>query len=279
MNNFIENNLQYFIEAGIIILITLILNKIVARIIKKVLKNNKHKDLTTVLVFFKKIIRYLILISGFLIALTSFPIFSTWSITILSGIGVIAAVVGLALKESLGNSISSFELIFNKPFSVGDFINLPEKNISGTVEEISLRHTIINSINNKREIIPNVLLNQLIIENSNFKNDEIVLFEEYSISYDSDIEKAIEIIKEELIDICKITFSKNNKDVEFPKVRVVKWGDSSIKLRAYVWGKNQSEAYENFFELNKRLKVRFDKEKIEIPYKYVNVIQKDVNKE
>lgn len=274
MENLFDGFTGDIILALVIFCITLIINKIVSKIFHSLIKNNVHKDLLTVLIFSKKLSKYAILTVGTLIALCSFSAFSTFSVTLLSALGIGAAVLGLALQESLANLISSFELILNKPFIVGDFVTLPEKNIAGTVEEISLRHTVINSVYNKREIVPNSILNTLIIENSDFKNNEVVLFEEYSISYTADIEKAIEIIKEEILDIIDIKFSKNNKDVEFPKVRVVKWGSSSIKLRAYIWGNSQSEAYENFFELNKRLKIRFSKEGIEIPYDYVNVINK-----
>lgn len=263
------------LSAVVIIVITFVINKITSKIMCNSIDNNKHKDLTTVLIFGKKIVRGLICFVGCLIALSQFSVFSTLSITLLSALGVLVTVMGLAMQDSLGNIIGSFEIIITKPFIVGDFIKFPEKNISGTVEEVTLRHTVIKTINNQREIIPNSILKDLIIENSDFVDNEIVLFEEYAIAYNADIEKAIEIVKEELLRICQVKFKGKNKDIEFPKVRVVKWDSSSINLRAYVWGNDLTEAYDNLFELNKSLKVRFNKENIEIPYNYINVINKE----
>lgn len=274
MNELFEGLSGDFISAGIILIIFIIINKIVKKCFDNLIKKNKHKNKLTILLFVKKIISYVIYIIGVLIAFAQFDIFSTFSITILSALGVIATLIGLGLQDSLTNLYGSFELIFNRPFEVGDFIKLPEKNIMGTVEDISLRHTVIKTINNQREIVPNSLLNDLIIENSDFSDNEIVLLEEYSISYTADVEKAMEIVKEEIERICQVTFKGKNKNVEFPKVRVVKWDSSAIKLRAYVWGNDAAEAYDNVFELNKSLKVRFNNAGIEIPYDYINVINK-----
>lgn len=274
MENIFSGFTGDLIGAVVIIIITLVINKIVCAFIDKRTSKSKNKDLKTVFIFAKKIIKVFIMFIGIVIALYQFSIFSTLSITLLSATGVLITVIGLALQDSLGNIIGSFEIIMNKPFSVGDFIKLPEKGVSGTVEEVCLRHTVIKTVNNQREIIPNGMLKDLIIENTNFKDNEMVLMEEYAISYDADVENAIEILKEELVRICKIEFKGANKNVEFPKVRVVKWDSSAIKLRAYVWGNDLGEAYDNLFELNKSLKVRYNKAKIEIPYDYINVVNK-----
>lgn len=263
-----------FINAAIIIILIIFLNKFVRQLLKKQINKDSNKHQKTILIFTRNTITYIIYSIGILIALSQFSAFSTFSITILSALGVLAAVIGLALQESLKNIFGSFEIIVNRPFGVGDYIKLSEKNIAGTVEEVSLRHTIIRTANNQRQIVPNSLLNTLILENANFRDNEICLHEEYAISYTSDIDKAISILKEEIENICIIKFSKYNKDVEFPKVRVTKWENSCIKLRAYVWGQDLGQAYENLFELNKKLKERYDNEGIEIPYDYINVVSK-----
>lgn len=259
------------INALIIMLLTIILKVIVIGVIGNWIKRNKYKDLATFLIFCKKIINFFIMFIGILLALYQFEIFKSLSITLLSGIGVVITVLGLGMQNSIGNVIASFELILTKPFKIGDFIKLPEKSIAGTVEDISLRHTVIRTTGNQREIIPNSLLNDLIIENANFIDNKIILTEEYSVAYSADLEKAIEILKEEIKKACDIELKE---DIEFPKVRVSKWDSSSIKLRAYIWGNDLGEAYNNLFELNKNLKIRYDKENIEIPYDYVNVITK-----
>ncbi len=275
MKEFFDSIWGDIFNAVIIMIIIMIINKIITTFIKRTIKRKNNKNLTTILLYVNKAKSVIMYIIGLLIALSGFEFFSSMSITLLSAVGIIATVLGLAAKESLNNIFGSFELILSKPFEVGDFIRLPEKGISGTVEEISMRHTIIRTINNERELIPNELLNTLIIENCHFSDNEIVLFGDYPIAYSADTDKAIEIIKEEIVNICEVTLKGVNKDAEFPKVRVIEWDSSSIKIRAWIWGKDVGEAYDNFWKFNYVLKTRFDKEGIEIPYDYVNVVMKE----
>ena len=155
-----------------------------------------------------------------------------------------------------------------------DFIECSMQGVSGTVEDITMRHTIIRTINNRRVIIPNCQMNSYIIENFNYKDNENVKLVDYSISYEADIDKAISIIKDEMKKLYRPCKKGINKDVEFPKVRVASWNDSSISLRAWVWGKDNSDVYDNMYKLNYVIKKRFDEENIEIPYPHVVVTKK-----
>ncbi len=262
------------IMAIVIVFVTIVANKIISSIINRIIKKKKNKQLTTVLIFVRKIKTLVVYSIGILLALAQFELFESISVTLLSALGIGVGVLSLAFKESLTNFISSFELILNKPFEVGDFINLPELKIGGTVEEISFRHTIIKTINNQREIIPNSLLNTLAVENYDFTNNEIVLFKDYQVGYNEDIDRVLKIMREEILNSCDINYIKDSADIEFPRVKVVNFADSGIEIRAWIWGKDVGEAYDNLFNFNYNLKKRFDKEKIEIPYNYVNIISK-----
>lgn len=224
-----------FINSVIILFIVFISNKIIRKQLKICIEKDSNKHKKTMLIFLRKIITYLMYVVGILISLVQFTTFAAFSITILSALGVLAAVVGLALQNSLSNLFSSFELFISRPFEVGDFIKLPEKNLSGTVEDFSLRHTVIRTIYNQREIIPNSSLNGLIIENADYVENDICLHQEYFIAYSANIDKAMEIMKEELKNICENSYLKKHKEIEFPKVRVTKWDESSINIRAYIW--------------------------------------------
>lgn len=268
MKEFFKNNLEKVISIIIILLLTYFLDLILDKIIDKVTKKKHNKNLTTVLLFLKKVKKFIIYLIGILICLSKFSMFSSFSVTLLSGLGITATVLGLAAKESLTNFFGSLDLIISHPFEVGDFIKIVEKNVIGTVEEISMRHTIIKTANNQREIIPNSVLNTLTVENYNHTDNEICFFGEYPIAYEADTDKAIKILKEEI----KKLATPDDEKIEFPKVRVIKWDSSAIILRGWVWGKTPSEAYDNLWKLNYNLKKRFNEEKIEIPYDHLNVI-------
>ncbi len=260
------------ISGGIILVFVFIIQRIFITFFNKFIKKNKNKSFKTILLFLRKVISSLILVVGFLLILNEFDMFKGFSVTALSSLGILTAILGLAAKESLNNFIGSLQLIISKPFEVGDFIKLPEKNISGVVEEISFRQTVIRNINNGRNVIPNDLLNSLIIENADKVDEDYCILEEYDISYSSDLDLDIKIIEKELKKNC-INLSKK-ENIVVPKVRILKFGDSSIKLRAWIWGDNMGNAYENLYKINYNVKKEFEKNNIEIPYSYINVIQK-----
>ena len=97
---------------------------------------------------------------------------------------------------------------------------------------------------------------------------------DFSISYESDVDKAMKIIKDEMKKLYKPNEKGKNKDVEYPKVRVASWDESGISLRAWVWGKDNGEVFEIMYKLNYVIKKRFESEGIEIPYPHVEIIKK-----
>ena len=97
--------------------------------------------------------------------------------------------------------------------------------------------------------------------------------EDYEISYESDVDKAMKILKEEMEKLYHPNPKGRNKDVEFPKVRVLELGDDGIKLRAWIWGDNNSDVFENMYQLNYAINKRFPKEGIEIPYPHVEIVE------
>ena len=274
MQKFLDNYLDNIIAVILIIIVALILNKLIDRIIDKAIKIKKKKNVTTLLMFVKRIKKVIIFLLAILVSLTQFDIFNSFSVTLLSGLGIGSVVLGFAAQESLKNFFGSVAIVLGNPYEVGDFIECIDKGVSGTVEDITMRHTIIRTINNRRVIIPNCEMNTYTIENFNYSENENVKLVDFSISYESDIDKAINIIKEEMEKMYHPNPKGRNKDVEFPKVRVSELGDSGVTLRAWVWGNNNNDVFENTYKLQYSLKKRFLEEGIEIPYPHIQVVNK-----
>jgi MscS family membrane protein len=101
----------------------------------------------------------------FIISLT---ILSSFGIN-LSGLiaigGASGLIVGFATKDLLSNFFGLFSVYLDRPFSIGEYINIVEKSISGTIEEIGLRTTKIRTDNETLIYLPNSIFNTLIIEN------------------------------------------------------------------------------------------------------------------
>ena len=270
--------LQKLIDIAIIIVVTVLIDKIIDIIIYKTIKIKNRKNITTMMVFFRRIKRIILYSIGLLVCLSTFEIFNTFSVTLLSGLGIGSVVLGLAAQESLKNFFGTISIVMGSPFEVGDFIECTDKGVSGTVEDITMRHTVIKTINNRRVLIPNGEMNYYTIENFNYKDNESVKLVDYEISYESDVDKAIKIIKKEMQKLYRPNPKGKNKNEEFPKVRLYSWEDSGIKLRAWIWGKDLGDASENVYKLNYSIKKAFEKENIEIPYPHVEIVSKQKSK-
>lgn len=275
MQKFLDNYLDKIIAVIIILVISYIINLAIDKIINKTIRIKRKKNITTLLLFIKRIKKIVIYAIAILTCLFEFDVFNSFSVTLLSGLGIGSVVVGLAAQESLKNFFGSIAIVVGNPYEVGDFIECVDKNVSGTVEDITMRHTIIRTINNRRVIIPNCEMNTYTIENFNYSDNENVKLVTFNISYESDVDKAINILKEEMNKLYHPNSKGKNRDVEFPKVRVSKLDDSGIALTAWVWGDNNSDVFENMYQLNYVINNRFPKEGIEIPYPHVEIIEKN----
>lgn len=274
MKDFVDNYLDLFISIVLLVVVTFVINKVVDNIIDRTIKRKRKKNVTTLLIFIKRIKKLVLYVLMVLLVLGQFEVFHKFSVTLLSGLGIGSVVLGLAAQESLKDFFGSFALVIGDAFEVGDFIECSNQGVSGTIEDITMRHTIIRTINNRRIIIPNSQMNSYIIENFNYSDNENMKLVDFSVSYESDVDKAMDIIKDEMSKLYHPNPSGKNKDAEFPKVRLASWNDSSISIRAWVWGKDNGDTFENMYKLNYIVKKRFEKEGIEIPYPHVVTLKK-----
>ncbi|WP_321334801.1 mechanosensitive ion channel family protein [uncultured Bacteroides sp.] len=225
--------------------------------------------------FLQRISVYSIYIIGGAIFLSLIPGMEKVGNSILAGAGIMAMAVGFASQEALSNFISGLFIVFSKPFRIGDVIKLDDI-VTGTVSEITLRHTIIRSLENRLIIIPNSKINSSTIINSTLSQQDICSFIEVGVSYDTDLDKAISLMREEVMQhpllIDHRTAEDKDNNVPQVMVRVISLGDSSITLRAWAWADSSKDAFSMKCDLLKSIKERYDKEGIEIPYPYSNVI-------
>lgn len=239
-------------------------------------KGSAFLDTTTVSVI-QRIVVYSIYIIGGAIFLSLIPGMEKVSNSILAGAGIMTMAIGFASQEALSNLISGLFIAFSKPFRIGDFIKVDEV-VTGTVAEITLRHTIIRSAENRMIIIPNSKINSSTIINSTIGEQKTCSFIEVGVSYDTDLNRAMEVMSNEIMrnPLLIDHRSEEDKKSHIPQViiRVINLGDSSITLRAWAWAASTGDAFVMKCELLKSIKERFDAEGIEIPYPYYNNIIK-----
>ncbi len=226
----------FAIYAISILIVTLIIVSLLKRFQKYVQKKYTPTRITAYKYTFKTIRAIIYILAAFAILSEIKPMKSLGT-GILGATSVIAVIVGLAAQESFGNYISGFFLAMYEPFHIGDFISLPEKNISGVVKEINFRHIVIETVNCSNVIIPNSVMNSAVIEDrsaQNYKNKIYV-----SVTYDSDFEKAKKIIKEIVSEI-ETKYGITNRDC---LVFTENLNESGIDICFFVEGKSVADSY------------------------------------
>lgn len=228
--------------------------------------------------FIQRMIVYSIYIVGATGFLALIPGMEQVTKSLLAGAGILAMAVGLASQEALGNIVSGIFIVFAKPFRLGDFIQVDGGSIAGTVTEITLRHTLIRSPDNRMIIIPNSKINSSTITNSTIGDQATCAFVEVGVSYDTPLPRAIDVMRNEIEKHPSLIDHRTSEEKVsgVPKViiRVMQLGDSSITLRAWAWAATAGDAFAMKCDLLLCIKERFDEEGIEIPYPYFNQIVK-----
>lgn len=121
----------------------------------------EHVDHTTVDAI-GKLLRISVIITSVLVGLQSLG-FSISGVLAFGGIGGIA--VGFAAKDLLANFFGGLMVYLDRPFSVGDWIRSPDKQIEGTVEHIGWRLTCIRTFDKRPLYVPNAVFTQITVEN------------------------------------------------------------------------------------------------------------------
>lgn len=212
--------------------------------------------------FLKNAISFIVYSIAVFLIIYSIPGLKSLGATLFAGAGIFAAIVALASQQAFSNIFSGIFIVISKPFRVGDYIELSVLH-KGTVEDITLRHTVIRDIQNNRIIVPNSKINSETIVNYHLNDERKKEKIEYIIDIDSDIDLASKIIKEEIINHPGYLELKNH-DLENEEltVRVTKIDNGAITLRAMVGSEDPDKAFEMHCDLNYTIKKRFDNEEI-----------------
>ena len=269
---------------GALILGTLLFAFILSFILRRLLNliivkySERLKADPTNFSFLKNSVSILIYSLAIIFIFLKIPYLRTLGTALFAGAGIIAVVIGFATQNAFANIISGIFILIFKPFRVNDTIEFLNST-KGVVEEITLRHTIIRNFENRRVIIPNGNISDDTIINSSILDQKIRMHIVFSISYDSSIEKATAIIREECMNHPDYldNRTKEEKQNNDPAVliRLIELSDFALNLKAYVWAKDNATAYALKCDVLKSAFDRFNKEGIEVPFPYRTIVYKN----
>lgn len=232
------------------------LSKLAGNLIVKILESKNvdksmHRFVNRSTVIFLRIIVAVIALEQIGFNVNSF-------ITALGAAGITA---GLGLQNSIAQLAGGIQILFNKPFKSGDFVEID--NVSGKVREIRFMYTTLVTNDNKLVVVPNQKITTSTLINYTAR-DKLRLDLTYSISYDDDIEKAKKVLKQ--------VVESEPLLLKEPKhtIGVSKHGASGVDLACFVWCKSENY-WPAYFSMQEKVKLAFDKNGIHIPYDQLDV--------
>ncbi|MBN2316645.1 MAG: mechanosensitive ion channel [Sedimentisphaerales bacterium] len=253
---------KYWLQVVAAIIIFVVgrwLAKLISKLIAKAMKRAK---VDATLTNFVENLSYIAMLVFVIIAAMNKLGVDTASFAVVVGAAGLA--IGFALQGSLANFAAGVMLIIFKPFKVGDFVELAGQ--KGTVKEIQIFNTILNSPDNVRIVVPNGQVTSSNIMNytvNGTRRVDLVV----GVSYNDDLKKAKKVIEEVL--------AGENRILAEPAttVAVSELADSSVNIVVRPWVKT-ADYWDVYFNITEGVKIALDKNGITIPYPQMDVHMK-----
>ena len=269
------NNIWLFILLIVVLLAVIILvmwgllrlNKFIFKRIQK-----KHEGLH--LMFFQRVASAAIMIIGIIVAFSLFGgMDDVWK-SMLGGTAIVSAVLAFAAQDIIKDILAGLMISINKPFEIGNRIEL-EDGTTGIVKDMTMRHVVLLGIDTQYHVVPNSKINLMKVRNFSYHVRTRSANFNFYIAYGSDVERAMEIIKEAII---ASPLSIPGKDTEqgpvYADIYFMEYKDSSLRLTTTVYYEPTVTSEKLISDINCRVNRALKENGIEIPYQYINIIQK-----
>ena len=239
----------------LILVVGILVIRVVMRIVNKALENSKLEKAAHSLI--KTVIRAVLYGLLALIAASKLGIDVTSVVALAS---VLTLAVSLAVQNALANVMGGFTLLYTKPFSSGDFVEIAGQ--SGTVQEIGLAYTRLSTPDNKSVYIPNSAVTAAEIVNYTVLGTRRVDIA-VSASYDTPVQLVLQTLRQ----AGNVPTALEDKE---PVAAVDNYGDSAINYVLRVWC-NASDYWTTKCAVMEQIKVLFDEKGVEMTYPHLNV--------
>lgn len=252
-----------FVQSIIIFIIAFVLSKVAEKFIKHAIhKQDMTNRLETLVRVFSKVVS--VVIYFFAILQICEVLFNVQATSIIAATGVLGVAVGFGAQSLVKDVISGFFILFENQFAVGELVTI--EGFTGTVCELTLRTTILQSASGDLFTIPNGSITKV----TNHSKCERGVAVAVSIAYEADIDNALAVMKK-VAAKAKEEMPSLTKEPDVLGVSAL--GSSGVELKMMA----KCVSGENFAverELLKRIKYAFDEAGIEIPYDHIVMVQK-----
>lgn len=232
-----------WVNAGISLLVAIVIAKIVDRLIAKrgetvgelVTRGDLTPATRTRLRLIRRLVTALILLVGAAVAASNFPELSSAARAILASSAVLGLVIGFAARQTLANAIAGILLAITQPIRIGDLVTFEQD--TGEVEDMKLTYTYIRLGDGRRLIVPNERLAQSSVVNHTIAERRVQVEVSVWLPPDADLDKAMELIADEAEDI---------------SVSVAETDKEGVRLSATTWASSPDERGKAATELRAR---------------------------
>ena len=203
--------------------------------------------------FFVSIASKAVVFIGLLIALSQIGIELA---PLLTGFGVAGVIIGFALQDTLSNFASGLMILIYRPYDVGDMVKVA--GVQGTVKDMSLVSTTVQTIDNQRLVIPNNKIWGDVINNITAERVRRVDMV-FGIGYSDDIDKAKSVLNDIIINHPKVLKKPEHT------IKLHTLNTSSVDFVVRPWVKTD-DYWDVYWDVTETVKKRFDEEGITIPF-------------
>ncbi len=190
-------------------------------------------------------------------------------LSLVTALGIGSLAIGLAAKDTLANMISGFTLMIDRPFRIGDRIQLSGGQ-AGDVQDIGLRSTKIKTLDNQLLIIPNSDLCNNLLTNQAFPDIRAKGRINIGVAYGSDVAQVKQLLLATALEVNEVLPDPP------PEAFFTSFGDSALQLALFFWVEDYTSLFPTIDRINSLILTRFNEHGIGIPFPTRAVImQKD----
>ncbi len=262
-NAFGQKIVEWLPKAGVmlgkfllVIVVGYLVEKIVMYLLRKVLYKTKMD--IAVISFVLSLTKIILKAAVIILALGVLNLDVT---ALTASLGMFGVALSVALKDTLSSIANGLNIIVNKPFKNGDFVEIGS--YSGTVVGIKIMSTELVTPDNKTVVIPNNMVNTSAVVNYSTQDTRRIDIE-MEVAYGTDVE----LVKDAMYEVV----DSNKKVRPYPGIQVLldSYGTSSIRFKARFWV-NTEDYWNVYWSVKEEMVKSFRKYGIQIPFNQLDV--------
>ena len=204
--------------------------------------------------------RVLLIILTVIVAIIFLDYFNIEVGGVVATLGIGSLAIALAAQATLSDTISGFVIMLDRPFRIGDRIEMQELNTWGDVVDIGLRSTRIRTRDNRMVIVPNSVIGKSLIINHSYPDTQYRIQIHVGVAYGTDVEQARQIIVDAVRQVEGVL---PDRPVE---ALFLEFGASALTFRVRWWLESYVDTRRMFDKVNTAIYQGLNKAEIEIPF-------------